>query len=166
MGQHGLLDKQSQYDHSLLVPLVIVGPGIPRNERRDALCYLYDLFPTVCELTGIPVPSTVEGLSLVPVLSGQKKQVRDTLFCGQGDVQRMVRDERFKLIRYYQAPDRQRDSLPGTLKGTNRIQLFNTDSDPWETSDLAADPQYAITVKRLEGALTRWQKRVGDFLGP
>ncbi len=52
LGQHGLMGKQSCYDHSVRVPLVFAGPGVPRGVRTDAFAYLLDLFPTLCELVG------------------------------------------------------------------------------------------------------------------
>ena len=56
VGQHGLLGKQNLYDHSVRVPLVIGGPGLPRGAKCDSFCYLLDLFPTLCDMTGSPVP--------------------------------------------------------------------------------------------------------------
>ncbi|GAF96928.1 unnamed protein product, partial [marine sediment metagenome] len=49
VGQHGLLGKQNLYEHSVHVPLIISGPGMPVGEKRDALCYLFDIFPTLCD---------------------------------------------------------------------------------------------------------------------
>ncbi len=43
MGSHGLMGKQNVYDHSVHVPLIVAGPGIPKGETRSALCYIYDL---------------------------------------------------------------------------------------------------------------------------
>ena len=51
VGSHGLLGKQNLYDHSMKVPLVLAGPGIPRG-RSDALVYLFDIYPTACDLVG------------------------------------------------------------------------------------------------------------------
>ncbi|KPL09411.1 hypothetical protein AMJ85_06655, partial [candidate division BRC1 bacterium SM23_51] len=55
VGQHGLLGKQNLYEHSGCVPLIISGPGLPEGEKRDALCYLLDVFPTLCDLVGLAV---------------------------------------------------------------------------------------------------------------
>ena len=53
VGEHGLLGKQNIYNHSVNVPLIFVGPGIPKDQKRDALVYSYDIFPTLCELNGV-----------------------------------------------------------------------------------------------------------------
>src|SRR5439155_26598129 len=53
LGSHGLLGKQSLYEHSMKSPLIIAGPGIPAGRSSEAFTYLFDLFPTVCTLAGI-----------------------------------------------------------------------------------------------------------------
>ncbi len=149
VGRHGLLGKQSLYDHSVRVPLVIAGPGVPAGKRTDALCYLFDLFPTLCELCGVPAPATLEGKSLVPLLRGESKQVRPDIFGAYGDVQRMVRDTRWKLIHYTKI---------------DRRQLFDLASDPDEVIDLSALPAHAERVAELKARLARLQRQFGDTL--
>jgi len=149
VGQHGLLGKQNLYEHSIRVPLVLRGPGIPRGERSDALVYLFDVFPTVCGLTGVAVPATVEGKSLEPILRGRQQRVRDTVFAAYRNVQRMVRDERWKLIWY------------PTIE---RVQLFDLSSDPLEMRDLSGDRRYAARAAALKGRLAEMQARLDDTL--
>ncbi len=60
VGQHGLFGKQSMYEHSIRVPLVMAGPGVPVGVTRGGACYLHDVFPTLCDLTGLDVPGSVE----------------------------------------------------------------------------------------------------------
>jgi arylsulfatase A-like enzyme len=149
VGQHGLLGKQNLYDHSVRVPLVFRGPGVPANRRSAVLCYLHDIYPTLCELAGLRIPDTVEGQSLVPAMRGRPLQNRDTLYAAYRDVQRMVRDNRYKLIEYPRA---------------NRRQLFDIRRDPWETRDLSQEPRHAATLERLQKALRQWQESVDDPL--
>ncbi len=54
LGSHGLMGKQNLYDHSVRVPLIFRGPGIPKNQTSDAMVYLLDLCPTFCEFAGQP----------------------------------------------------------------------------------------------------------------
>ena len=82
VGQHGLMGKQNLYEHSMRVPLIVRGPGIPANEQRSPLCYMYDINPTLCEMVGIDVPETVEGQSLLPLIKGEKHSHRDQVFLG------------------------------------------------------------------------------------
>jgi arylsulfatase A-like enzyme len=144
VGQHGLMGKQSNYDHSVRVPLILAGPGIPQNERRDAFAYLFDLFPTLCELTGVEVPVSVEGRSLVPVLQDAAAPLRETVFCAYTDKHRSVRNRRFKLIEY-------------VVNGGRRTQLFDLQSDPWELVNLAHDPGYAEPLAELRQEMVRWR---------
>src|SRR5262245_9882646 len=80
IGSHGLIGKQNLYEHSMRPPLIVTGPGIPAGKRSDAFVYLFDLFPTTCELCGMKPPDGVDGKSLVPVMTGQKEKVRDVVF--------------------------------------------------------------------------------------
>ena len=73
VGQHGLMGKQNLYEHSLGVPLILSGPGIAKNKKIMALCYLHDLFPTLCDLTGLNIPKSVTSRSLLPLLHDNNK---------------------------------------------------------------------------------------------
>src|SRR5206468_3824429 len=125
------------------------GPGVPRGGRSAALVYLFDLFPTLAELAGVKVAATVEGTSLVPILTAKKKAVRDSVFAAYRDVQRMVRTPRWKLIRYPKV---------------DRTQLFDVADDPEETVDLSARKEQAVRRKEMTELLKQWQKRVADPL--
>ena len=149
LGRHGLMGKQSVYDHSVHVPLLMAGPGVPRGRRVDASCYLLDVFPTACALAGVPAPEGLDGLCLVPLLKGEKEKVRDTLFFAYRDFQRAVQDGRWKLIEY-------------SVKGQRTTQLFDLAGDPWETKNLADDPANAKELARLREELAAWRKRVND----
>ncbi|MGP0067342.1 MAG: sulfatase-like hydrolase/transferase [Isosphaeraceae bacterium] len=147
IGSHGLFGKQNLYEHSMRAPLIIAGPGVPRGRRANALCYLLDIFPTLGDLAGIPAPEGSEGLSLAPVLAGERRTRRDSIFTAYRDVQRAVRDDDWKLIVYPQV---------------NKTQLFNLRDDPDELHDLADDPGRAGEILRLTGLLRRWQKQSDD----
>lgn len=145
LGRHGLFGKQNLYDHSVRVPLVLAGPGIAQGRRNSSLCYLLDVFPTLCELTGVPTPATVEGRAL----SGAP---RDSLFFAYRDFQRAVRTEEWKLIRY-------------RAGGVENTQLFHIRSDPWERHNLAASARHAGRLKQMNALLQDWMKRVDDPAG-
>lgn len=148
-GRHGLMGKQNLYEH-VKPPLIFAGPGIPQGQSK-ALVYLYDLFPTVVELCKLPVPKGVEGLSLVPVVRGDKERVRDALFAAYKNCQRMVRDERWKLMWY-------------TL--IDRYQMFDVVADPWELTDLHIRPEHAARFQQLKQLLAAEQKSFGDTTAP
>ena len=149
VGQHGLMGKQNMYEHSVRVPLVMCGPGIAAGERSDALCYLLDIFPTLCDLVDVPAPESVEGRSLAPVIRGQAQSTYDSLFFAYMHKQRAIREERFKLIEYFGEAERV-------------TQLFDLVADPWETANLANAPGMDAEVARLRSELHAWQRRVSD----
>ncbi len=156
VGQHGLLGKQNLYSHSIRVPSILAGPGVPEGVTVDALTYLYDVFPTVCDLTEVDCPDTVEGSSLVPLMEGCIDKVRDTVFAAYKDIHRTVSDGRWKLIRYYVSKE--------TGKGTDFLQLFDLENDPWETNNLVELPGHAERIKSLATELKRWQNETDDFM--
>jgi arylsulfatase A-like enzyme len=155
IGQHGLFGKQNLYEHSARVPCIVRAPGIAGGRRVDALIYTPDLHPTLCELARVSRPETVETRSLVSLLGGVSAGARRVVCQVYKDVQRMVTDGRWKLIRYYRSAER-----PDA--GTDGIQLFHLKEDPWETRDLSAEPACAEHVERLAAQLSAWQREVED----
>jgi arylsulfatase A-like enzyme len=147
LGSHGLLGKQNMYDHSVRAPLILAGPGIPSDRRSEALCYSYDIFPTLCQLTGLPIAETVEGKSLVPIMQGRNEGARDVIFGAYRDVQRMVRTDRWKFI-YYPKVD--------------RTQLFDVKADPEELHDLSASTKHSRTLGQLRSRLVLLQRQFDD----
>lgn len=139
LGQHGLMGKQNLYEHSVRIPMLVSGPGFSSGERAEGLRYLFDLFPMLCESCGVPTPETVEART------GPRGEVVSIY----ADVQRMVTDGRWKLIRYSRSAARQ--------AGEDRVQLYDLKRDPWETLDLADDPalfaRRKALIARLEASL-------------
>lgn len=142
LGSHGLMGKQNLYEHSVRVPLIMSGPGVPAGKTVSADVYSHRLFATLCDLTSTAVPQTVDQPSLVPLWSADD---RDTQyhFAHYYDQQRMVKDERWKLIRY-------------VVNGATREQLFDLKTDPHELTDLIGDPSVQSHHTRLSTALDEW----------
>jgi len=150
VGQHGLFGKQSCYEHSVRVPLIFAGPGVPAGQQTDAYAYLFDIFPTLCGLTGTPRPESVEGKDLLPCMQDNTAPLRDTLYFAYTDVHRAVKDRDYKLIEY-------------AVKGRERqTQLFDLNNDPWELTNLAANPDYADKVAALRKELIRLRDEWDD----
>jgi arylsulfatase A-like enzyme len=147
LGSHGLVGYHCMYEHSITVPVIFYGKGIPAGVISQAQCYLRDLFPTVCELSGATVPATVEGRSLAPVLSGKKTQVYDEVYACFKEFSRMVRGDRWKCIYYPQL---------------DKVQLFDLQTDPHEVNDLSQAPQHAQTLAQMQAKLIRWMRQSGD----
>jgi len=149
VGRHGLMGKQNVYEHSVRVPLVLAGPGIPKGAVRDQLCYIYDIYPTLCERAGLKTPATVEYQSLNKVLADADVKHREHLYFAFMSWQRSIRDERHKLIEY-------------CVDGKRNTQLFDLEKDPEELVNLAGNPEYRATLQRLRGLLQEDRKRLND----
>lgn len=149
VGEHGLMGKQNLYDCSVRMPFIVTGPGITPGKRIDALMYQHSLFPTICDLAGIPTPATVQFPSLIQLLRGESKQLFDSVYCAYKGFQRMARTDRYKLILY---PD-----LP-------KVQFFDLETDPWEMKNLADDTTQAAKIAELFRELKQWQAKIGDTL--
>jgi arylsulfatase A-like enzyme len=154
VGSHGLMGKQNLYEHSVLVPVIISGPSLPAGGRREALCYLIDLFPTLCGLAGLGVPETSEGISLVPVIRGRKQSVRDDIFLAYRHIQRGLRTvEGWKLIEY-------------RVQGRQKSQLFYLPDDPWEVNDLSGVQESVEQLSMLRERLRIAMDDLDDFCDP
>lgn len=149
IGSHGLLGKQNVYEHSMKVPLIFVGPDIPRGKSSTAFTYLFDVFPTICDLLNIQPPQDLDGQSLKPIWEGRKEKIRDSVFLPFLQIQRSVRDERWKLICYPKI---------------SYMELFDLKNDPYEKNNLIFNPEYEVHKNRLLALMKQWQEKCGDKL--
>jgi len=149
VGQHGLMGKQNLYDHSVRIPLIMAGPGIPQGKTTDELVYQSGLFPTACDLCGLPTPKTVEHRSMVSLLHPHKGSGYRQIYGGYMHLQRMVCDHEWKLILYPKV---------------GVTQLFHVANDPWEVHNLAIDGKYAGIIEKYTAHLKRLQNELDDDL--
>jgi len=145
VGRHGLMGKQNCYEHSVRVPLIFAGPGIPVGQESHAFVYLLDIYRTLCDLLELPIPSTVEGESLVAAMHDTEQKVRESLYFAYVSSQRAVKTRTHKLIEY--AP-RDRD---------RKTQLFDLINDPDELYNLAANPEHGNLVEQLRSAMIQYR---------
>ncbi len=149
VGHHGLIGKQNMYDHSVRVPLVINGPGIPKNKKLTMPIYLQDIMPSALELAGVEKPRQVQFKSLIPLINGKTNSSYDAIYGGYIDLQRMITAGGYKMIYY--------PKIGKTL-------LYNLKADPLEMKNLADDPTYFDRIRKLRRRLKILQKEVGDKL--
>jgi arylsulfatase A-like enzyme len=155
-GAHGLPYKgPAMYEELVRIPLVISWPGRIRAARSDALVSLIDLLPTLCDLTGVPPPADVDGLSLRPVLIPSPRsapRVREMVFAEYYGKQswrvpiRMVRTARWKYVRYLGYGE----------------ELYDLDADPGELRNLAGEASARAERARLARELDEWIRRTED----
>jgi uncharacterized sulfatase len=151
LGEHGLWMKQSLFEESARVPLIIVAPGAKGNGQVCARTVEFvDLYPTLADLAGLTPPKNLEGASLKPLLDDPKKAWDRPAFT---QVQRgnspgySVRTERW---RYTEWDD-----------GKKGAQLYDHDADPHESKNLIDDAKYAKVVEEMKALVKKnWPVRV------
>jgi arylsulfatase A-like enzyme len=144
LGDHGYYRKCEPFEGSANIPMVIAGSrdlGFEAGgQSKEPVC-LEDVMPTLLDLAGIAPPDEIDGVSLVPVLRGDRDEVRDWLH--------------FEHARCYSTAQAFHALTDGRFKYVWRPQdgreyLFDLDRDPRETRDLAA-------VETSRGELERWR---------
>lgn len=150
VGHHGLIGKQSMFDHSIRIPMMVVGPGIPKGKLLDQDVYLQDIMATTLELADVEKPDYVQFNSFSDIVKGNRKESHyDGVYGAYIDVQRMIRKNGFKLLIYPKI---------------EKILLFDLENDPNEMNDLANMPEYSEKVKTLFADLLELQKTMDDEL--
>jgi arylsulfatase A-like enzyme len=152
VGQHGLLGKQNLYEHSIRVPMIISGPGIPVNAKTNGFTYLSDIAPTVYEYLGIKAPASVEAKSFFSVIKDPSKSIRKKIYNVYGHWSRSIKTEDgFKLILY-------------NVDGVLTTQLFDLRNDPWETKDLSANASQSKKIAAMRALLKKQMEETHDNL--
>ncbi len=147
MGEHGWFDKRFMYEESFRTPMLARLPGlIPAGSHIFANVVNADIAPTILELAGVPVPDDLQGKSFVKSLENPKQKHRDAVYYhyyenGEHAVSPHfgVRDERYKLIRFY--------------KRVEQWELFDLQADPLEVRNVYDDPAYRRIVRMMKRKL-------------
>lgn len=149
IGQHGLMGKQSVYEHSTKVPLIMSGPGIPENKKLTQYVYLMDIFPTLCELCGMNIPDSVESISFARMFEDtQYVTRRDIYYLFQARI-RGVADGRYKLIEY-------------RTENLKLTQLFDLEKDPYETMNFFDFNGYEDISAGLRARMKEYSEEWGE----
>jgi iduronate 2-sulfatase len=151
LGEHGLWMKQSCFEESARVPLIIAAPGQKaRGKGSPRTVELIDLYPTLADLAGLTPPKHLEGASLRPLLNDPKAKWARPAFT---QVQRggfpgySVRTERW---RYTEWDD-----------GAKGVELYDHEKDPRELNNLAGNPRFAKAEAEMKALMKgNWPVRV------
>lgn len=148
LDEHGVYFSHcGLYDGTFHVPLVIIGEGIPKNKRIDALVQLEDIAPTVLDLIGVNYePSLFDGKSLLPLMSGEKKEIKESILMEEyvcGIKRRGIRTKRYK---YVESPEKKYSTcmLCNTTHG-RIVDLYDLKEDPSENINLAQKDNELLT---------------------
>ncbi len=147
VGHHGLIGKQSLYDHSVRVPFMVVAPGVEAGRKIDTPIYLQDVMPTTLELAQAKQPEHVEFQSLLPLLAGQDVVPYPSIYGAYIDLQRSVKMNGYKLILYPKI---------------KVARLYHMTHDPNEMHDIFAEESSLPIAKQLFQELLKLQLQMGD----
>lgn len=157
IGDHGWYDKRWMYEESLKMPLIVKWPGVtkPGSVNQDLVQNL-DYAETFLDLADVEIPSDMQGMSLVPLLKGERPdEWRDSIYyhyyeypsvhmvakhCG-------IRTSRYKLIRFYEFDE---------------WEFYDLKRDPDEQVNLIDDTEYASVIARLKADLKKLRKAYAD----
>jgi choline-sulfatase len=151
--EHGTWTKFTlNYDATVRVPLIIRAPGkFPEGVVVDELVGLIDLLPTLCELTGRPVPEKVQGTSLVALAQDRPVVWRDVVFSEIGYPGRSA--GRCILARSHSHAFIQHENY-----GQPFVELFDLAKDPWQTRNVAGKEDYQAVLASLKQAIVQWEE--------
>jgi iduronate 2-sulfatase len=148
LGEHGMWGKEVNYDLANRTVMLIKVPGKDSGFSTNALSGLIDLFPTLCELTGIPVPETAEGISLKPVIEGKTDQVQEQIFTLLWNSYSM-RTDKYRFTRYFDPVKIQNSGI----QGEGIYELYDHVNDPDENVNIAYEPENKQLIKNLENQM-------------
>jgi len=156
MGEHGWFDKRFMYEESFRTPMVARFPGVIKpHSKIDGFVVNTDIAPTLLDIAGVPIPQDIQGVSILPLLTGDKKKVRDEVYYhyyenGEHAVspQFGVRTERYKLIRFY--------------KRVDSWELFDLKKDPNEMQNLYGKKGYEKITENLKQLLNKQVEKFDD----
>jgi iduronate 2-sulfatase len=168
LGDHGIWCKHTNYEQAARIPLIVVAPkqtatlGAPgRGRRTQALAESVDIFPTLCDLAGLPTPESqvLDGASFLPILRDADSRSKPVVFHayprshqGQSLIGRAVRTERYRLVEW---------KLPGAAPETAELELYDYESDPAETKNLAdSQPEVVAELRAILAKLPEAKPQV------
>lgn len=158
LGDHGLWCKHTNFENATRVPLIISAPKSKRNKVSTMPVELTDLFPTLCELTGLEVPNNLDGVSLAPVVKKGKDDLREfaiSQYPRPGHMGYTLRTERFRFVAWYKT---NKDTPANGHTPPTQTELYDYKHDPLETRNLANEKAYAEISSDLSGKLTQFLK--------
>lgn len=149
LGDHGMWCKHTNYEQATRIPLLLVAPGVRAGAVSRAFVESADLFPTLCDLAGLPTPAGLDGRSFAATLRDPGMSARDHITHvyprhprGRGPILgRAIRTERYRLVEW---------KAPGAPAATAEVELYDYAVDPAETENLADEqPEVAARLRAL-----------------
>ena len=142
LGEHGLWCKHCNFDTSLHAPLIASAPGLAGGRSTRGLVEFLDIYPTLCDLAGIPVPDACQGRSFAPLMGDPDRSWKEAAFCRYYD------GDSVKTDRYLYTEWRKDDQAEPHAR-----MLYDHEADPDENVNISERPEHADLVARLASTL-------------
>lgn len=157
LGDHGLWCKHSNFEQATRIPLMFAGPGIEDDFKTHHPAALVDVFPTLFEFAGVPIPAQADGNSLAPIIRDKKKEeqlgkdyVVSQYNRRKGTMGYSIRTDRYRYTEWHE------DYIAGQPYNAENIvgvELYDYEKDPHETRSFAEDGSYDKVREALKGKL-------------
>jgi iduronate 2-sulfatase len=148
LGDHGMWCKHTNYEQAARIPVIVALPDAKAAGSRCAgLVETVDIYPTLCELTGLPAPQGLDGQSFAAAARNPAASTRESIihvYPRQQRLGRAIRTERYRLVEW---------KKPGEAADTAELELYDYQQDPLETKNLAASQPEV--VKQLRSILAK-----------
>ncbi|MFO1000378.1 MAG: sulfatase-like hydrolase/transferase [Planctomycetaceae bacterium] len=152
LGDHGMWCKHTNYEQATRIPLIISSPGCAAGQKSRALIETVDVYPTLCELAGLPAQGGLDGLSAAATLKSVDSQHRESVIhvYPRGDrLGRAIRTNRFRMVEW---------KVPGADESDAEYELYDYEEDPLETVNIAGfNPE---VLAKLQAILARQPEAV------
>lgn len=149
LGEYSAWSKQTNFELDLRSPLIISAPGEPGNVRTKALTEFVDIYPTLCDLCGIPAPSDLEGLSMTPLFADPGRTWKKAAFSqyprGENAMGYSMRTEFYRFTEWRRLDN---NKVIG-------MELYDLKNDFLGKENLAVRPEYASLVNKMKEQLAR-----------
>ncbi len=154
LGEHDAWCKHSNVENDVNAPLIVSAPGMQAaGKHTKALVEMVDLYPTLVELAGLPMPTHLEGTSLAPLLSDPARPWKRAAFsqfhrrsAGRDLMGYSMRTDRYRLTVWVDRTDH---------ASVDAVELYDHETDPQENTNIAGAPAHAALVQEL---LTQWRQ--------
>ena len=150
LGEHGLWRKNTLFEDSVRSPLIVSVPGQTYlGAKTDALVELVDIYPTVCDMCQLPIPTVLEGVSMVPVIEQPTHPWKTAAFSQL---------RRGSDLHGYSMRTQQHRYTEWGENGSHGVELYDYEADPDETVNIAGQLENAELVAYLSEQLRAgWQ---------
>ena len=131
LGDHRFWCKHTNYEQAARIPLIVAAPGKAAGGKTSSIVETVDLYPTLAELAGLPAPQGLDGVSFAKVVADPAAKTRDSIthvYPRGGLLGRAIRTSRYRMVEW---------KKPGASADTAEFELYDYETDPLETKNLA-----------------------------